>query len=204
MGRRSDLALSREGIARAALAIFDEDGAAAVTLRNIAARLGVRSPSLYNHVTSKDDILDAVTELIDREIDHSPLADPDLRRGLAGFARSYRTAFRRHPEALTVIARRAIETDVALSTYDTVLDLLQRAGWSPAAALEVMAALEYIVLGSALIPFTGGFARPVTGYAERYPALTRSLTDAALDTVDDRGFELAIELFLDGLISRGP
>jgi AcrR family transcriptional regulator len=88
VGRRSDLALSRESIARAALAILDEDGAAAVTLRNIAARLGVQSPSLYNHVTSKDDILDAVTELIDREIANSPLADPDLRRGLAGFARS--------------------------------------------------------------------------------------------------------------------
>jgi aryl-alcohol dehydrogenase-like predicted oxidoreductase len=42
VGRRSDLALSRESIARAALAILDEDGAAAVTLRNIAARLGVQ------------------------------------------------------------------------------------------------------------------------------------------------------------------
>jgi AcrR family transcriptional regulator len=204
VGRRSDLALSRESIARAALAIFDEDGAAAVTLRNIAARLGVQSPSLYNHVASKDEILDAVTELIDREIDNSPLADPDLRRGLAGFARSYRQAFRQHPEALAVIARRAIETDVALAGYDTVLGTLQRAGWSPAATLEVMAALEYLVLGSALVPFTRGFARPPTDYADRYPALARSLSDAELDAVDDRGFELALELFLDGLINRGP
>jgi AcrR family transcriptional regulator len=204
VGRRTDLALSRESIARAALAIFDEDGAAAVTTRNIAARLGVRSPSLYNHVTSKDEILDAVTELIDREIDNSPLADPDLHRGLAGFARSYRQAFRRHPEALTVIALRAIETDVALSGYDTTLGALQRAGWSPAAALEVMAALEYIVLGSALIPFTRGFVRPPGDYAGRYPALARSLADAELDAVDDRGFELALGLFLDGLIDRGP
>jgi AcrR family transcriptional regulator len=204
VGRRSDLALSREGIARAALAIFDEDGAAAVTVRSIADRLGVRSPSLYNHVASKDEILDAVTELIDREIDNSPLADPDLRRGLAGFARSYRKAFRQHPEALAVIARRAVETDVALSGYDTVLDTLQRAGWSPAGALEVMAAVEYIVLGSALVPFTAGFARSPTDYADRYPALARSLSDAVLDAVDDRGFELALGLFLDGLINRGP
>jgi AcrR family transcriptional regulator len=204
VGRRPDLALSRESIARAALAIFDEDGAAAVTLRNIAARLGVQSPSLYNHVTSKDDILDVVTELIDREIDNTPLADPDLHRGLAGFARSYRHAFRQHPEALAVIARRAIETDIALSGYDTVLGALQRAGWTPAAALEVMAALEYLVLGSALVPFTRGFVRPPTDYADRYPALARSLSDADLDAVDDRGFELALQLFLDGLIRRGP
>ena len=63
-------------------------------------------------MASKDDILDAVTELIDREIDETPLADPDLHRGLAGFARSYRRAFLQHPEALAVIARRAIETDI--------------------------------------------------------------------------------------------
>jgi AcrR family transcriptional regulator len=204
VGRRSDLALSREGIARTALAIFDEDGASAVTVRNIAARLGVQSPSLYNHVASKDDILDAVTELIDLEIDNSALADPDLRRGLAGFARSYRQAFRQHPEALAVIARRAVETDVALAGYNIVLGVLQRAGWSPAAALEAMAALEYLALGSALVPFTRGFVRPPAQYAERYPALASSLADAELDTVDDRGFELALELFLDGLIHSGP
>jgi AcrR family transcriptional regulator len=204
VGRRSDLALSRETIARATLAIFDEDGASAVTMRNIAARLGVQSPSLYNHVASKEEILDAVTELIDREIDNSPLADPDLRRGLAGFARSYRQAFRQHPEALAVIARRAVETDVALAGYDTTIGTLQRAGWNPAAALEVMAALEYLVLGSALVPFTRGFIRPAAEYADRYPALARSLSDAELDAVDDRGFELALGLFLDGLIHRGP
>lgn len=36
------------------------------------------------------------------------------------------------------------------------------------------------------------------------PALARSLADAELDAVDDRGFELALGLFLDGLIDRGP
>jgi hypothetical protein len=60
------------------------------------------------------------------------------------------------------------------------------------------------VLGSALVPFTRGFARPAADYADRYPALARSLSDAELDAVDDRGFELALDLFLDGLIRRGP
>lgn len=199
MGRRPDRALSRESIARTALAIFDEDGAAAVTVRSIAARLGVRSPSLYNHVASKDEILDAVTELIDHEIDRSPLDDPDWRRGLAGFARSYRHAFRQHPEALAVIARRAVETDAALSAYDGAIALLQRAGWPPAAALRVMAALDYLVVGSALVPFTSGFVRQPGAYADRFPALARSLAGADLDAVDDAAFELGLELFLDGL-----
>ena len=50
MGRRSDLVLTRESIARTALAILDEEGAAALTVRRLAGRLGVQSPSLYNHV----------------------------------------------------------------------------------------------------------------------------------------------------------
>ncbi|MQA77477.1 MAG: TetR family transcriptional regulator [Streptosporangiales bacterium] len=203
MGRRPDRALSRESIARTALAIFDGDGGAAVTVRNIAARLGVQSPSLYNHVASKDEILDAVTELIDQQIDHSPLDDPDWRRGLAAFARSYRHAFRQHPEALAVIARRAVETDAALSAYDAALAALQRAGWSPAAALRVFAALEYLVLGSALVPFTSGFVRQPAEYAGQFPALARSLAGTDLDTVDDAGFEFGLELILDGL-ARDP
>jgi hypothetical protein len=97
-----------------------------------------------------------------------------------------------------------VDTDVALASYDTAIGTLQRAGWSPAAALEVMAALDYIVLGSAQLPFARGFARPPAEYADRYPALASSLSDAELDAVDDRGFELALGLFLDGLIHRGP
>lgn len=201
MGRRPDRALSRETIARTALAIFDEEGGGAVTVRNIAARLGVQSPSLYNHVASKDEILDAVTELIDHEIDRTPLDDPDWRRGLARFARSYREAFRQHPEALAVIARRAVETDAALSAYDAALAALQRAGWSPDAALRVLAALEYLVLGSALVPFTSGFVRRPADYAGRFPALARSLADTDLDTTDDSAFELGLQLLLDGLAS---
>ena len=201
MGRRSDLVLTRQAIARTALAILDEEGAAALTVRRLAGRLGVQSPSLYNHVSSKDEILDAVIELIDEEIDTACLDDPDWRRGMTAFARSYRAAFRAHPQALALIAREAVETEPALRAYDSALGALLRAGWSPERSLQLLASIEYLVLGSALVPFTGGFVRAPAEYAERYPSLAAALAGARdLGTVDDVGFEHGLE----ALLREGP
>jgi AcrR family transcriptional regulator len=197
VGRRSDLVLTREAIARTALAILDEEGAPGFTVRRLAARLGVQSPSLYNHVTSKKQILDAVTEIIGEEIDTDCLDDPDWRRGITAFAHSYRRAFRAHPQALALIAREAVETDPALRAYDAALGALLRAGWLPDQALRLLASIEYLVLGSALVPFTSGFVRAPTEYAERYPSLAAALAGASdLATVDDVGFERGLAALL--------
>jgi hypothetical protein len=72
-----------------------------------------------------------------------------------------------------------------------------RAGWSPQRALELMAAIEFLVLGSALVPFTGGFVRPPAGYAERYPSLAAALEGAPdLAAVGDAGFEQGLSELL--------
>ena len=197
MGRRPDLVLTREGIARAALAILDEEGAGALTVRRLAGRLGVQSPSLYNHVRSKDEILDAVIELIDEEIDRDCLDDPDWRAGMTSFARSYRRTFQAHPDALALIARQAVETVQALRVYDAALGALMRAGWPPERALQLLASIEYLALGSALVPFTGGFVRPPAAYADRYPSLAAALAGAQdLAAVDDVGFERGLAALL--------
>jgi TetR/AcrR family transcriptional regulator, tetracycline repressor protein len=50
--------VTREAIARAALALIQADGVGAVTMRAVAERLAIRAPSLYEHVRSKDELLD--------------------------------------------------------------------------------------------------------------------------------------------------
>lgn len=69
------------------------------------------------------------------------------------------------------------------------------------------AAIDYLVLGSALETFTAGFTRTPDGYRPAYPALADSLEDAAtrpdgLASLDDRGFERGLALVLDGLAAR--
>lgn len=53
-------AATRREILDAAWEIARRDGLAAITLREVAARIGMRSPSLYSHVDSKNAIYDAM------------------------------------------------------------------------------------------------------------------------------------------------
>ncbi|MEZ0089426.1 TetR/AcrR family transcriptional regulator C-terminal domain-containing protein [Streptacidiphilus sp. EB129] len=207
MGRPSRALLSRGAIARAALEVVDEAGPDGLTMRALAERLGVKAASLYNHVAGKDELLDVLAELVNQEIDLGPLEDADVPAGLAAYARGYRAVFLRHPNTIALLARRRVEAEGQLRGYDALLAALGRAGLAPADAVEAAAALDYLVLGSALETFTAGFTRPPDGYRPHYPALADSLEAAAArgggpSGLDDRGFELALRLLLDGLQAR--
>ena len=70
--------LDREQVVDAAIAIADADGLEAVTLARVVAELGVRSPSLYNHVDGHAGLLAAVAVRSVRELGTS------LRRAATG------------------------------------------------------------------------------------------------------------------------
>ncbi|GAA1935235.1 TetR/AcrR family transcriptional regulator [Kitasatospora viridis] len=207
MGRPSKALLTGERIARAALQVVDEEGPDGLTMRALAERLGVKAASLYNHIPSKEALVTAVSELVNEEVDQSPLDDPDWRAGLAAYARAYRAVFLRHPNTIALLARRRVEAPRALRGYDALLALLGRAGLTPADAAEVAAALDYLVLGSALETFTAGFTREPAEYRPEYPALADALDGSfarggGATGLDDRGFELGLGLLLDGVEHR--
>lgn len=169
-------------------------------MRRLARRLGVEGASLYHHVASRDDLLDEVTAVIAERVDVTPPADgADWRDVLAEFARSYRRAFAPHPTVIPTIMRRPVRTHVALEGYDRVFALLLGAGWDGAQASAIMAAIDYLVLGSALETFAAGFDRPPEEYAEDYPSLSRALGEADRASLDDRGFELGLQTLIAGL-----
>ncbi|MGW7099259.1 TetR/AcrR family transcriptional regulator [Streptomyces sp. NPDC054838] len=204
MARPSQNLLSRALIARAALDLLDEQGVEALKMRTIADRLGVRGASLYHHVASKEDLLDAVAELINDEIDLAPLTDPGGAEGIAEYAHGYRGVYLRYPHMIPLVARRRVASDKALRGYDALLGALTRAGCAPAEAAEAAAAIDNLVLGSALETFTAGFVLPPAQYDPRYPALAAALGASAahpdgLPALDTRGFTLGIRLILRGL-----
>jgi AcrR family transcriptional regulator len=83
-----------------AAGIADAEGLDAVTLARVAGELGVRSPSLYNHVDGRADLLRAIAVLSVRELT-AALREATVGRSgadaLAAAAHAYRAYARAHP-----------------------------------------------------------------------------------------------------------
>ncbi|MFR9775229.1 TetR/AcrR family transcriptional regulator [Micromonospora sp. MS34] len=202
MPRPRQALLSRERIVATALALIDADGLAALSTRRLAAALGVQGPSLYNHFGTKDEILDAVADAVTATVDVSAFGRHDWCEALRRWARSYRAALAAHPNIVPYLAQGPGRRPAALAMADAVYGGLVRAGWPPARATHIGAALRYYVAGSALGSFARGFVEdpalyathPHLGQAHRLPGHQRS--------VDEGAFALGLDALLHGLAAE--
>jgi AcrR family transcriptional regulator len=98
----------RDEILDVATALLEEQGVEALTMRELAARMGIRAPSLYKHVRDKDDIIAGLQEraLVDMAR-HLAAAGP----GLAALARGYRSWARAHPRLYGLATGRPLARD---------------------------------------------------------------------------------------------
>lgn len=203
MARPRTPLLTRQRIRDTTLAMIDEDGIPGVSMRRLAERLGVQAGSLYSHYANKEEVLDAVANLLVSSVDTSGF-ESGWREGLVTWARSYRTALVAHPNAVALIASGAKRREVFLEMANAVHGGLVGAGWPARRATEISGAVKYLVIGAASTPFASGFADDVRVYLDRYPHLTqahRLAADAA--RIDHDSFELGLQSMLRGL-EPGP
>jgi AcrR family transcriptional regulator len=192
--------LSRERIIDVAAQLVDAEGLAALSIRRLAAELGVSGPSLYNHFGTKDEILDAVADEIISHVDTSCLAQPDWRTALLTWGRSYRAALAAHPNIVPYLAQGPGRRPASLAMADAVHGALVAAGWPAGRATHIGAMMRYLVTGSALGSFAGGFADDPSLYAHAYPHLHQAHRLAERrDRVDEGAFTLGLEMMIDGL-----
>jgi AcrR family transcriptional regulator len=200
VARPREALLSRRRIVATATALLDAEGLAAVTTRRLAAELGVRGPSLYNHVRSKDEVLDAIADEIVAAVDVSAFERLDWRAGLRDWATSYRRALAAHPNIVPHLARGPGRRPGALRMADAVYGGLVAAGWPPARATHIGALMRYFVAGSALGSFAQGFVADPSLYAADYPHLSQAhLLAEHQQRVDEGAFALGLDALLDGL-----
>lgn len=200
MARPRQALLSRERIVAAAAEIIDAEGLGAFSTRRLAAELGVRGPSLYNHFATKDEILDAVADTLVAKVDTSCFTSTNWREALVVWGRSYRAALTAHPNVVPLLAQGPGRRPAALAMADAVYGGLVRAGWPPLKATQIGATMRYFVTGSALGSFARGFADDPGLYVAHYPHLSEAhrLADHA-EAVDEGAFELGLAALVDGL-----
>ena len=163
------MGLDAERVVDAAAGIADAEGLEAVTLARVAGELGVRAPSLYNHVDGRDDVLRAIAVRGVRELT-SALRQAAVGRSsadaLTAAARAYRAYARAHPGryAATVAAPTRGDEEhraAASEAVDVMLAVIR--GWDLEGddAIHAVRAFRSAVHGFVAIEAADGFGMAV-------------------------------------------
>ncbi|MBD3677490.1 MAG: TetR/AcrR family transcriptional regulator C-terminal domain-containing protein [Rhodobacteraceae bacterium] len=209
--RKARPPLSRDRIAEAAVALSDEAGIEALSMRKLAQRLGVEAMSLYNHVGGKDDLLSAMVDRVVGEI-ALPASGGDWKAEMRRRAVSAHAALMRHPWATALLVSKPNMGPAMLDYVEATLSCLVTAGFSYEAADHAWNAIDSHVYGFTLqalnFPFApDDYADAAAEHidmipADRYPhlrALAERVMQRQYDGLHDFGFGL--DLLLDGLES---
>ncbi|MDQ3957687.1 MAG: TetR/AcrR family transcriptional regulator [Actinomycetota bacterium] len=207
----SRVPLSRDRVLRAAVALADEGGIESLSMRKLGHELGVVPMALYKHVSSKDDMLDGMVDVVFGEID-LPSEDVDWKTAMRRRAVSAREVLARHPWAIGLTESRVRPGPANLRHHDSVIGCLREAGFSIAMAMHAYSALDSYIYGFALqeksLPFdtpeeVGEVAETILSHfpAGDYPYLTETVVQHVAKPGYDYGdeFDFGLDLILEGL-----
>lgn len=143
--------LSRERVLQAGLALIDAEGLPALTMRRLAADLGVGVMSLYRHVSTKEDLLDGITHLALKGLITSDPVDVDWADYLSRKIRNLYSALRRHPGATQILASGLIPGPVLDPVRDSLLGVLRTAGFNERQSVTYLHTLFTYTVGFAVV-----------------------------------------------------
>jgi AcrR family transcriptional regulator len=140
--------VNRQDVVDAAVALADADGLEGVTIRAVAARLGVAPMTLYGHVAGADELVDLVVgATIAGAVAKQPPSGCDGRDALLGFAHGLRGLFLEHPAVLDAYRRRPVQDPTGVAVTAGVVSALIADGLDPDVAVSVYATVYAFVVG---------------------------------------------------------
>jgi AcrR family transcriptional regulator len=211
---RTRAPLSRERILRTAVALADQGGVEAASMRKIAQEVGVVPMALYKHVAGKDELLGGMIDVVVGEIDPPAVDDIDWKGAIRQRILSARQALLRHPWASRVMESRTEPTPTVLDYMDSMIGMFRAGGFSMDLTHHAMH-----TMGSRLMGFTQELFNDTSDVdpeveaemwgqmADVYPSiyeLFRTVTHDDASVVgsgcdDQFEFEFALDVLLDGL-----
>jgi AcrR family transcriptional regulator len=196
------------------LDLAERDGLEKLSLHKIAAAVGVKTMSLYNHVADKSDVLDAMSDQILAEIDIPDVDALTWEDGIFELSSAFRATAVRYPHSAPMVLVRRLNAPSVLPVVDAALRTLHRAGFDPAAAVHALRTLIAFLVGSLLRETGTGSAVSVTAatviatpeahlLAAGLPSVAGSAAELAVCD-HDAEFRFGLGLFVESLRARIP
>jgi len=216
-------ALGRGEIVAAAIALVDAEGADALTMKAVAARLGTYSPmALYRYVYSKEGLVDLMLDAAAAEITLPTGPTDDWQRDLRAVATGTRQMLQRHPWYAALVHTRPPAGPHQMHRLEFMLATLVGQGADVADAMTYAALLDRHVIGAGLqdaeddrmnrrheLEDGSSFVAAVMALHDLaakdggLPILTSWLAAPSGPSGDQR-FELGLDFLLNGIAARLP
>jgi AcrR family transcriptional regulator len=215
--------LDRPAIVAAAMALADEAGPEALTMKAVAGRLGPYSPmALYRYVSNKDGLIDLMLDAATAEIPVPAAPGPDWRADLRELATASRRMIRRHPWYAVLVHTRPPAGPHMMRRLEFALAVLTGRGAPVADAMTYAALLDRHVLGAGLqeaeearmdrrygladgarLSAAIGTMRALAEADGHCPILAGWLAEPAGADPEEQ-FALGLDFLLDGIAGRLP
>lgn len=201
---------SRDELARRALVILDAQGPEGLTMRALAAELGMGTMALYRYFPSKRELMDAAVEIAASQIELPDLGAGDWKQQLGSLARELFDAGLRHPSVARERFGRPLTSPAAMRVTDAAIALLLAAGLSNREAVAAFKALLLFTLGAAAAAASESrlevrehaTSRHAVVPAPDLPAMASVADEFTAALGGDQAFELGLAALLDGIELR--
>jgi TetR/AcrR family transcriptional regulator, tetracycline repressor protein len=209
--------LTREEIIKEALALLEQQGPGALSMRRLADRLGVAPNALYYHVRGKADLIDGLIDQVYAGLDLKPDPAGDWTQQLTTLSQAIRAHLLAHPAVVPYALQQPGIGPHGLRLGEAIYDVLRPAGFSDQAVVGTVYALLTYILGFVALEIPRAGTDPQTSdeFVRRMWAFFAALPTGefphhvqlapllARISTDDQ-FQFGIRTFLAGLQVQQP
>ncbi|TFC08099.1 TetR/AcrR family transcriptional regulator [Cryobacterium mannosilyticum] len=203
-GRPLEMVLSRTRITAAALALITTEGYGGFTMSSLARTLKVAPSALYNHVSSKQEVLQWLEDHVMTMVDVSGFGSEPWDDAMRRWAWSYRDVFARHSPLVPLVAVLPVTgAPETLKMYETVAVGLAGAGVPVETIIPAIVAVESFIFGSALDANAPADIFDTGELADSSPTFTAAVLGQDRST-GERPADVAFRFGLEALLAAVP
>jgi AcrR family transcriptional regulator len=200
--------LTPDRLAAAALAVLDRDGAAGLTMRAVAAELGMSTMALYRYVEDRDQLELLLVEAVLGAVDTSMPTDPEWTDKIKTLVDRVRMEVESHPAVVPLLLRQRHRAVGSLRWSETVAGILRAAGFDGARRVVALRGLLSYVVGALQLEHYGPLSAPgtvtIAGLPrDEFPVMADTGAHARTVSRDDE-FRGGLDLLLSGLQAVSP